>query len=1042
MKTLLLLLNFLIISFTLTAQTQTVPIQNAHSALWYNPEQSGHGLNVYLFETNRIIVIWYIYDDTGKPLWLLGIGTHDGTIATLDVKRYQGPMFPPDFNSSDVNSTYWGTFELSFSGCDSGLFKWFPVSNNDYSAGELSITRLTSTLGLDCSNTVNSTKSSSASINSGYSALWYNPEQSGHGINVYMLDKNRIIVIWYVYDNEGNPIWLLGIGTHDGLIAHLDVKIGSGAQFPPNFDTNDVVLTNWGTFDLEFSDCNSGIFSWTPVLGNGYTMGQTPIVRLNTTQGLSCSNYSPVTQVVTQQPFDGNSSYKILAANDLGMHCADIDNQIFSILPPFNVVHAQVIKMGDDPILITPSRDAAISVVYSATANINDPVLDDNNPTMPAYLNPSISTLENTERSSISINSTSQNDLNIGLLKSNFWNTNTITNNPIGYDNYDNIFFGLLDPNSLIYDIGLPVPESTLLPECLSNPADCNFDQQAMPGKNDKFIENRPKLFRRFDNDVNFFSSVLNSPLGSIVQQANWWSADGIPMLPVDDAGRSNPYPLMRIQAKKNGSILASTDVVLPVASEADCHNCHAQMIDCADMSLSALIQTDSCNEVAISPTGKTQTVFEVAALEEAPGLNPDQQLLNASKINILRLHDVKHGNVYPTDWGLCDAANNANDSSQWNENCLSKKTPIQCSQCHYSPALDLAQLGPTDNIEQQVFQESVGLSMSSVMHKFHGQYLDLFPDMPAPNNPIRKQNASANGFPQAQTGQSLEQYVLQETCYQCHPGKRAQCLRGAMASGGVVCQDCHGEMADVGHDFTSGGSRVPWASQPKCQSCHTGDAKTKNHPSGALVADDGIRLLQAYVNDANSPIASPNSRFAENESLYRLSGNKNNQTSTQGHGGVMCEGCHGSTHAIWPNENFNANDNVAAIQLQGHTGTITECRTCHTESLRLSQKGPHGMHDVSPVSNNNGELDRNIRRTYWNREHEDVSRSSCKSCHGNDGLGTVLSKTAADRTLACDKEGLNGCTRITTDSGKRRKMMFVPKGTEIRCNMCHRNRI
>lgn len=34
------------------------------------------------------------------------------------------------------------------------------------------------------------------------------------------------------------------------------------------------------------------------------------------------------------------SGYTVLAANDLGMHCADLDYQIFSILPPFNVVHA------------------------------------------------------------------------------------------------------------------------------------------------------------------------------------------------------------------------------------------------------------------------------------------------------------------------------------------------------------------------------------------------------------------------------------------------------------------------------------------------------------------------------------------------------------------------------------------------------------------------------------------------------------------------------------------------------------------------------
>ena len=83
---------------------------------------------------------------------------------------------------------------------------------------------------------------------------------------------------------------------------------------------------------------------------------------------------------------------------------------------------------------------------------------------------------------------------------------------------------------------------------------------------------------------------------------------------------------------------------------------------------------------------------------------------------------------------------------------------------------------------------------------------------------------------------------------------------------------------------------------------------------------------------------------------LYRVS---------KGHGGVMCEGCHGSTHAIWPNANPWANDNVTATQIQGHSGTITECTVCHEDSLGLTLDGPHGMHPVA---------DR-----HWNKDHEEM---------------------------------------------------------------------
>jgi len=122
----------------------------------------------------------------------------------------------------------------------------------------------------------------------GHSALWYNPNQSGHGINLYMLPNQGVLVFWYVYDNSGNPIWLLGIGTHDGFKATMNVSISNGAMFPPNFDPDDVNLVNWGQFELSFSGCDAGLFKWIPLVGNGFTAGEMNIIRVNKTLGLSC----------------------------------------------------------------------------------------------------------------------------------------------------------------------------------------------------------------------------------------------------------------------------------------------------------------------------------------------------------------------------------------------------------------------------------------------------------------------------------------------------------------------------------------------------------------------------------------------------------------------------------------------------------------------------------------------------------------------------------------------------------------------------------
>jgi hypothetical protein len=189
----------------------------------------------------------------------------------------------------------------------------------------------------------------------------------------------------------------------------------------------------------------------------------------------------------------------------------------------------------------------------------------------------------------------------------------------------------------------------------------------------------------------------------------------------------------------------------------------------------------------------------------------------------------------------------------------------------------------------------------------------------------------------------------------------------------------------------------------PRCQSCHTGDANSHlTLADQSLMATDGIRTLLAFdpADAAASPRKASSSRFAEStNTLYRFS---------KGHGGIACEGCHNSTHAIWPNPDEQHNDNVASRQVQGHAGTLVECSACHgAGTLALALNGPHGMHVVDD--------------SRWTRGgHGDVAkkdRQACAACHGTTFRGTVLSRTAAQRSW-------NSRT--------------VAKGTAIGCYDCH----
>jgi mono/diheme cytochrome c family protein len=540
------------------------------------------------------------------------------------------------------------------------------------------------------------------------------------------------------------------------------------------------------------------------------------------------------------------ADYRILAANDLGMHCVDADFSVFSILPPYNVVNAQVLRLSSTgmPVVLDAS---SVALSYEAVTDASG----------------------------------SRNSTSLGG-KTNFWQYAA------------RVYGASLAPGQGLKGLYMPADAADLSQRSLS-------------------WSTGEGLFK----------------------------AEGIPVLPIDDAGRVNRYPLLRLVAteRSSGRSVANLDVVTPVSDETTCVNCHAS------------------GAAAASLTGiawSTSSDLEVQSRE-----------------NVLILHDAQEGTS------------------------LFASKPVLCATCHYSPALDLAGAGPST-------EQSRHPLMSAVMHEFHADKMLSPSGALLPDGWLRQ-------------GETPPDAALQ-TCYQCHPGQSTKCLRGAMTDS-VTCQNCHGGMTAVGgvarlaaggsiDGSNDGGHRRPWLDLPRCQSCHTGDAL--NHvgsPDPSLMASDGLRLLVGFRPDdpAASPLLAANKRFAENDGrLFRFS---------KGHGGIACEGCHNSTHAIWPNPDATHNDNLASSRLQGHSGTLSECGACHGPgTLPLTLGGPHGMHNVADAK--------------WTHEHKELAKQNlerCATCHGRDYRGTVLSRTAAARNWNVE-HGPSG----------------VPAGHVVGCYDCH----
>jgi len=341
-------------------------------------------------------------------------------------------------------------------------------------------------------------------------------------------------------------------------------------------------------------------------------------------------------------------------------------------------------------------------------------------------------------------------------------------------------------------------------------------------------------------------------------------------------------------------------------------------------------------------------STVDYAACKPYDGYVNDKDENKDYKYNILKLHDQKH----EIDTYLPALKNAGYTYKSSLEDTARAGTPILCASCHKSNALG------TKGIENIP-------SLTSAIHSKHSKVID-------PSN-----------------GKNLNSSTNRNACYACHPGQKTQCLRGAMGKAKdsnntqrMQCQSCHGTMSAVGKKDRKG-----WLEQPNCQTCHQDG---KRHTTAVTDIKTGTLrevIDTKFATNPNTP--------KEGLSLYRFS---------TGHGGLQCASCHGSTHAIY--SSIKKEDNIQSEHIQGHAGTINDCKACHKYVPDTIQGGPHGMHTPGIA---------------WVQDHQEAvinnGSESCKSCHSKDFKGSPLSKMFKKRYMA----------------GKEFK-----QGHEVSCYDCH----
>ncbi len=217
----------------------------------------------------------------------------------------------------------------------------------------------------------------------------------------------------------------------------------------------------------------------------------------------------------------------------------------------------------------------------------------------------------------------------------------------------------------------------------------------------------------------------------------DWWSAEGVPITPWDDAGLKNTYPLMRLTARDgSGAILASTDIVLPVSDEMDCRACHG-----------------SGTSADAEPTGGWAN-------------DPDPE--RDYRLNLLRLHDqYEAGN--PLFAAALAAA--GYDPAGLSATAVDGGVSVLCARCHPSNALPGTGVAGVP-------------ALTRAVHGRHGGVLD--PATGTTLGSATNRSACYRCHPGAAT-----------RCLRDPMGAAV----AADGSRPIQCQSCHGDLALVGSD-------------------------------------------------------------------------------------------------------------------------------------------------------------------------------------------------------------------------------------------------
>jgi len=260
-----------------------------HSSAFFNSLRNGEGQYVEMLSANLALVYTFTHRPDGSgPMWFIGVGYVLGNSIVIDqLLRPSGTSFGDAFDTADIVNNFVGGQSMVFNDCEAGGAGGNVAFSGNFDQNiEALITRagrLSNILG--CGDIT-------PHPNAGLSGSYFLPARNGEGIVVQWLPNGQVLVIFFTYDLNGDQQWVLGIGDSDGFSVTMDAVYASGnTEWGSDYDPDDVALTPWGTFELNWTECGGVEFIYNSTV-NGYGSATRDYTRLSSLWEATCPDFN------------------------------------------------------------------------------------------------------------------------------------------------------------------------------------------------------------------------------------------------------------------------------------------------------------------------------------------------------------------------------------------------------------------------------------------------------------------------------------------------------------------------------------------------------------------------------------------------------------------------------------------------------------------------------------------------------------------------------------------------------------------------------